>query len=410
MNIVLINHYAGSPDMGMEFRPYYIAREWVKSGHRVSIIAADYSHLRRKNPEVENDFQREIIDGIEYYWIKTNRYEGNGVSRAMTMARFVAKLWIHTDMIVREIEPDMVICSSTYPLDTFAGQRIRRKSRKKIKLIHEVHDMWPATLIEVGGMSKLHPFVVAMQIGENSAYRHSDYVVSLLPYAEEYMREHGLAEGKFVCIPNGIIESEWRDPVTLPEQHKKTFDELHEQGKFIVGYFGGHALSNALENLLAVAEGMKERGDVHFVLVGDGVEKKNLVAECDRMNLKNVTFLDPVPKLSVPNLCREFDCVYMGGKDSPLYRFGLCLNKMFDSMMAGKPVICAITTPRTYIEEYECGFRVDSGDTEGCKKLILRIKDMPQGERNKMGINGREAAVSKFNYAVLAEKFLSLVK
>ena len=132
MNIVLINHYAGSPDMGMEFRPYYIAREWVKSGHRVSIIAADYSHLRRKNPEVENDFQREIIDGIEYYWIKTNRYEGNGVSRAMTMARFVAKLWIHTDMIVREIEPDMVICSSTYPLDTFAGQRIRRKSRKKI--------------------------------------------------------------------------------------------------------------------------------------------------------------------------------------------------------------------------------------------------------------------------------------
>lgn len=128
------------------------------------------------------------------------------------------------------------------------------------------------------------------------------------------------------------------------------------------------------------------------------------------MNLKNVTFLDPVPKLSVPNLCREFDCVYMGGKDSPLYRFGLCLNKMFDSMMAGKPVICAITTPRTYIEEYECGFRVDSGDTEGCKKLIMRIKDMPQGERNKMGINGRKAAVSKFNYAVLAEKFLSLVK
>ena len=53
MNILLINHYAGSPEMGMEFRPYYFAREWVKAGHRVDIIAADYSHLRRVNPEVD---------------------------------------------------------------------------------------------------------------------------------------------------------------------------------------------------------------------------------------------------------------------------------------------------------------------------------------------------------------------
>ena len=29
MNIILLDHYAGSPEMGMEFRPYYMAREWV---------------------------------------------------------------------------------------------------------------------------------------------------------------------------------------------------------------------------------------------------------------------------------------------------------------------------------------------------------------------------------------------
>ena len=71
MNIVLINHYAGSPEMGMEFRPYYFAREWVKMGHKVDIIAADFSHLRRKNPNVSEDFQTDVIDGINYHWIKT---------------------------------------------------------------------------------------------------------------------------------------------------------------------------------------------------------------------------------------------------------------------------------------------------------------------------------------------------
>ena len=62
MNILLINHYAGSPDMGMEFRPYYMAREWIKEGHRVFIIAGDYSHLRKNNPVVNRDFEKKNIN------------------------------------------------------------------------------------------------------------------------------------------------------------------------------------------------------------------------------------------------------------------------------------------------------------------------------------------------------------
>ena len=125
MNILLINHYAGSPDMGMEFRPYYMAREWVKLGHKVVIIAGDYSHLRRKNPSASHDFTGEKIDGIYYYWVKTGRYEGNGVKRALSMARFTGKLWLKAKWIARKFRPDAIITSSTYPIDTYAGQRIR---------------------------------------------------------------------------------------------------------------------------------------------------------------------------------------------------------------------------------------------------------------------------------------------
>ena len=65
MNILLINHYAGSPEMGMEFRPYYFAREWVRAGHQIQIIAGDFSHLRKENPKVEKDLQYEDVDGIQ---------------------------------------------------------------------------------------------------------------------------------------------------------------------------------------------------------------------------------------------------------------------------------------------------------------------------------------------------------
>ena len=408
MNILIINHYAGSPEMGMEFRPYYFAREWTAMGHRVDIIAADFSHLRRVNPEVRRDFQEEVIDGIHYHWIRTRRYEGNGAQRAITMAQFVGKLWLHTGRIIREMDPDVVIDSSTYPLDTYVGQRIRKKSKKKVKVIHEVHDMWPATLIEVGGMSKYHPFVGVMQIGENSAYKHSDYVVSLLPNAEAYMHEHGLKAGHFKCIPNGIVLDEWENPEELPIEHKSTLEELHRKKKFIVGYFGGHALSNALDSILETAERINDE-QIQFVLVGDGVEKKHLMKKVRDLELDNVTFLPPVPKRCIPNLCENFDCIYMCGLDSPLYRFGLCLNKMFDSMASGKPGICALNV-KSYFSEYKCGYDLSIKDIDRICETIKEIKVMNSDELNKIEQSGKMAIKLRFNYKKLAENFMRLME
>ena len=408
MKILIINHYAGSPEMGMEFRPYYFAREWIKLGHRVHIIAADYSHLRKVNPEVKKDFQEDIIDNIHYHWIKTRRYEGNGVKRAFTMAQFISKLWIHSNKIINELSPDVVIASSTYPLDTFVGQRIRKKSKKKVKLIHEVHDMWPATLIEVGGMSKYNPFVVAMQIGENSAYKNSDYVVSLLPNAENYMLEHGLKKGRFKCIPNGIVLEEWSDSESIPKLHKDCFDKLKSEGKFIVGYFGGHALSNALDELLNIAREIDD-SEIEFVLTGDGVEKDRLISKAKEEKIDNVLFLPSINKRSIPKLCEKLDCIIMCGHETPLYRFGLCLNKMFDAMASGKPSICALNV-KSYFTDYNCGFDENIEDTEGICELIKNIKLMNEEEREIIEYAGKNAVRDRFNYKQLSKEFLDLMK
>ena len=120
MNILLINHYAGSTKMGMEFRPYYFAREWIRMGHQVTILAGDYSHLRIENPEVKKDFQKEVIDGIPYCWVRTGHYEGNGVKRALTMFRFVYKLWSNAGRIVNSLKPDVRSEEHTSELQSLA--------------------------------------------------------------------------------------------------------------------------------------------------------------------------------------------------------------------------------------------------------------------------------------------------
>src|SRR5579875_2060805 len=106
MNILLINHYAGSQYHGMEYRPYYLAKEWVKLGHKVTIIAASYSHLRSKQPQNIINYEVEFIDGIQYIWLKTPSYIGNGLGRIMNMANFISKLYRYKTKILKEISPD----------------------------------------------------------------------------------------------------------------------------------------------------------------------------------------------------------------------------------------------------------------------------------------------------------------
>ncbi len=389
--------------MGMEFRPYYMAREWARMGHKVTIIAGDFSHLRRVNPNVNRDFIERDVEGVHFCFIKTGTYEGNGATRAFSMFRFVSKLWLGARKLTKRYNPDLVIASSTYPLETYAAQRISRKSRAVY--VHEVHDMWPSTLYEVGGMSKGHPFVRLMQIAENSAYKHCDRCVSLLPYAKDYMVEHGLAPSKFVHIPNGVVLEEWENPKPLPAEHSELLEALSD--KFIVGYFGGHAISNALDTLLDVAKAEADP-DVHFVLVGDGVEKPRLMDRVKKESITNVTFLPPVQKAAVPSLVSYFDCTYMGGADSPLYRFGLCLNKMFDSMAAGVPTICAFNAPPTPISEYECGLQVSPSPQE-ILSAISSLKSLSKSALAKMRENGRAAVVAQFSYESLAARFINSI-
>ncbi len=407
VNILLMNHYAGSTEMGMEFRPYYFAREWIKMGHQVTIIAGDYSHLRIRNPVVNKDFQKEVIDGIEYYWVRTGRYKGNGVKRAMTMFRFVYKLWANAKRIADSVKPDVVITSSTYPFDTFAGQKIAKLYGSR--LIHEVHDMWPATLIELGGMKKYNPFVMLMQISENSSYRKSDYVVSVLPCAKGYMIKHGMKEEKFVNIQNGIVLSEWEKQEKIPKKHHEILSRLKENGYFIVGYFGGHALSNALDLLLDTAKGISIP-NIKFVLVGNGAEKPRLIKRVQDEKIENVILLEPVGKASVGDLTRYFDCSYMGSLKSPLYRFGISFNKMYDSMMAGKPIVCAIDAPECPVEKYNCGIVVKSGKPSEIQSAIEQIYAMPENKKKEMSLRGREAILKHYNYMILAKQFEDLFK
>lgn len=408
MNILLINHYAGSPYYGMEFRPYYLAREWVKQGHNVTIIAASYSHLRQYNPEVIKDFQEEVIEGVKYVWFKTPVY-GGSLARVKNMITFVWKLKRNANKISKDYKPDLVIAGSCYPLDNYSAHKIAKLAGAKYT--YEVRDIWPLSPMIIGGYSKYHPFIWVMQKAEDYAYRNVDKLVSLLWNAEEHCREHGLPAGRFVCVRNGYNPEDWNEEAykkKLPSEYESTFETLRD--KIIVGFAGGFVPSGSIDTLVNAAVLIKDRCDVHFVLVGKGPAQLTYENIIKNNHLQNVSILPPVPKPLMPVLVSHFDICFIGGVHSILHKYGTAANKLTDYMLSSKPIIHAVDEPGAMVEKVECGICTEAENVEQVYDAIVKLVSMSPEDRQKMGNRGREYVQQNLAWSMLAEKFINAFK
>ncbi len=406
MNIILINHYAGLPNMGMEYRPYYLAKEWVNMGHNVWIIVATHSHIRKINKQQNEKLKIENIDGINYVWIKTPEYKGNGLGRIKNMLAFIKTGMFKASFFVKEFKPDVVIASSTYPSDNYIARKICKLS--KAKHIYEVHDLWPLSPMELGGMSKNHPFIIAMQHAENFAYKKADAVISMLPKTQEHMQSHGLDLKKWHYIPNGIVVDEWENnDDKVDEEYRNILEELKIKGKTIVGYTGGHALSNSLKTIVETAEKLQNNKNIVFVLVGNGAEKQNLINLSK--NLDNIIFLNPVPKNQIPDLLSKMDYLIITWNKTKLYRFGISPNKIYDYMMAKKPIIHATDAPNKFVDEANCGIAVGAEKPDEIVDAIIKLKSMPEDKLKEMGQNGYDYVLKNYDYKILAKKFINVM-
>ncbi|MES2016971.1 MAG: glycosyltransferase family 4 protein [Pseudomonadota bacterium] len=405
MNILLINHYAGSLKHGMEYRPFYLAREWVRLGHRVRIIASAQSHIRSQAPHLDGQGRLdEIIDGVEYRWIATPAYRGNGAARVLNMFSFVAQLYAQGGQLAKDFAPDVVIASSTYPLDIWPAHRIARLAGAR--LLFELHDLWPLSPMELGGYSKWHPFIMLLQAAENFACRHADAIVSILPKVREHLEQHGMAPHKLHIVPNGADPNEWlQDAAALPGLAGARLAQLRRQGKFIVGYAGTHGIANALDTLLAAARLVGDER-IAFVLVGGGPAKEALVRVAQSMKLTNVHFFEPLPKQQVPALLRSFDVAYIGWQRQRLYRFGIAPNKLIDYMMAGCAILHSVDAGNDPVADAGCGLTVAPQDPQAVTRGLLTLFMLAPQARAALGQRGRAYALANLSYPVLGRRFL----
>jgi glycosyltransferase involved in cell wall biosynthesis len=395
-----VNQYAGSPQHGMEFRHYELGRELAKLGHTVIIISGSYSHLFSRQPTITGTYTVEDVGGLTYCWVKVPAY-GRAISigRVLNMLTFMARLYrlpCH-----RLPTPDAVVVSSPslFPILP-AG---RWATRWRARLVFEVRDIWPLTLQELGGLSTHHPLVVLLRWFEDRACRVAASVVSVLPNARHHLESRGMAPSKFTVIPNGVSPDALIEPsVPAPPQIRAATAD----GAFTVGFVGTLGTANAVDVLIEAAR-LLRGDDIRVVIVGQGSDEDRLRKLA--VDVPNVAFVGPVAKGDVPASLRTFDLCYVGYHRSPLYRFGISPNKVFDYMAASRPVVLATEAANDPVRDADCGLTVLPDDPTALAEGIRLLRDVPPAERERLGANGRSYVEREHTYANLAARYVPVL-
>jgi glycosyltransferase involved in cell wall biosynthesis len=391
MNLWLANHYALPPSGSGPNRHHALASGLGARGHDVSVIASGFEHYaRRDRIRAGATSQVEVLDGVRYVWLRTPPYRGS-IGRARNIATFAARFTLLANRLPLP-PPDVVFGSSPHLLTPFAAIGVAR--RATVPFVLEVRDIWPQSMVDLLGMSPRNPAVMGLGAIERYLYRNADRIVTVLPAVADYMVERGATREKIVWIPNGVDLSGVPAPRNPPDVPP-----------FVVMYAGTLGLVNGLDVVLDAARVLLDRGrgdDVLIRLVGPGPARERLEQRVAQEGLVNVRIDQPVPKEQVHDVLAEAHAFLMVLEDSPVFRFGVSPNKLFDYFAASRPVLFAVRTDNNPVEEAGAGITVGSGDPVAMADGIEQLARLTPAEREAMGRRGEVYVRKEHDYDLLS--------
>jgi glycosyltransferase involved in cell wall biosynthesis len=399
MHILIVHQAFVSLDEPGGTRHHEFARLLAARGHRVTIIASPISYLTgTPTPLTPPPLPQGEGQGVRV--LRASAIDAHHKSFAHRVVAFVvfmfSSLWL--GLKVKEVD---LVWGTSPPI--FQGLTAWILSRaRRVPLLFEVRDLWPLFAVAVGVLK--NPLLIRLSEWlEGFLYRGAERVMVNSPGFVEHVKYRGARQ--VALIPNGADASMFD-----PEMNGAEIRRAHGfDDKFVILYAGAHGMSNNLGLVLDAAKLLSGDRQIQIVLVGDGKEKAALQDRCRELDLKNVSFLPPMPKTEMPQVLAAANACLAILK--PLEEYKLTYpNKVFDYMAAGRPVVLAIDgVIRNVVEDAGCGIFVPPGDPAALAQATLKLAQDPVGAR-RMGLKGRKYLEQNFNREKLGDTLIKLME
>lgn len=396
MNILYIHQYFHTPAEPGGTRSYWISKELVKRGHKVTMITSTNSNSHPEPCTID-------VEGIKVIYVK-NEYS-NYMSPLKKVYSFVHFLQLAIKEGCKQENVDMVYATST-PL-TIGYVAMRLKAKKKFPYVFEVRDLWPEFPIQVGAI-KNKLVIKFLRWIERKIYENSEHVVALSPGMQDGVIAAGTPKEKTSMIPNMSKPDEFHP-------HEPNMEVAKEFGvdtnKFNLIHFGTMGVANALDYIINAAKVVSDKGveDINFIFMGQGAMQPKLEKMVEEYGLKNVKFLGNHKMATVIEMVNLCDASITTFKNLPILKTN-SPNKLFDSLSAGKPIIVnSDGWTKDMVEKGDCGFFVDPDDPKALADKLIEIKDNKE-QLEKWGKNARILSETVYDKKILSAQVADAIE
>ena len=396
----IVNHYAVDPGIAASgSRHFSLSKRLAELGWTPIVIAAASGHNSPGQPlprrRAWEDSERE---GMTFRWLRTSAYAGNGARRVFNILQFTASLLLRRS--TRGLPaPDVIIGSTVHPLAAWAASILAK--RHGVPFVFEIRDLWPQTLIDMGKISSGGLIARYLRALEHRLCKRADQIITLLPRASDYLETVGVDPEKVVWISNGTDTQQFDLSGALPS------------GPFTFGYFGSLGYANGMENVIrgfAVFQGLAPHPECRLSIVGDGPQKEALKVLASELELSaQVDFYDAVPKVQIPAVAARAHALVLNLLDLEIYRYGISLNKLFDYMAAGRPIVFAGNPINNPVRDADAGVCVGADDPVEIGRGMFDVWSASQVQRERWGTNAAAHVLENYDYRVLGDKLGQLL-
>ena len=396
MHILYLHQHFATPSGSTGTRSYEFARRWAQSGHQVTLITGYYDigglDLAKG--------RKQTVSGIKVVVVGT-RYS-NKQSFIRRIASFLSFSFFSILAGLRVRNVDVIYATST-PL-TVGIPAIILKWLKHIPFVFEVRDQWPEIPIELG-IIKNRLLIHMLLCLERTIYKQSSSIVALSPGMAEGIKKVMPCSKQIRVVTNCCDTSIFKPEVDGSEIRKK----YNWANRLVLLHFGAMGRVNSLEFVLRAAQRLRDNPNIHFVLAGDGSQKRTLIEKVKSHNMKNVEILDAKPKAELTRLVAACDVSIVTIANCKILEQNSA-NKFFDSLSAGKPVLLNYSGwQRKILEENNAGFGCDLCSLEQFVEKI-RFLETHKNQIAQMGLNSRRIATEQYDRDNIAASVLSLLQ
>lgn len=399
MRILYLSQYFPPEAGATQTRAIEMCRNFVRLGHRVTVIAEVPNHPSGIIPPAYRGklYERSILESIEVIrvWVKASPVK-NFRNRMLFYLTYMVNAALAGLLLARG-HYDLIYASS--PPLFVGGAALALSFLRRIPLAFEVRDLWPESAVALGELTNPRAITLASWL-EEACYRRARTIVVVTEGIQARLVERGIPAEKVVLIQNGANVDLFRFD---PAARQRIRRELGIEDQFTVVYAGIHGIAQGLETLVEAADLLRGDPAIHFLMIGSGPAREQIEALVQTLALPNLTMLPEQPREAIPGFLSAADAAVIPLKALDLFK-GALPSKMFDAWACERPVLLSVDgEARRALERAGGGIYIPPEDPQALVSAIHGLARDP-ALAQAMGVRGRTFTASHYSRQALAEQ------